>query len=222
MGLRGTLETFALTDVLRLLAMTRKSGCLHIEGDLGRGIIRFRQGALMEASVDRPLLGDWTLAEVIFQMLRFRRGSFAFTAEDHPIAVNGQPEKIETTITQATRLLEEWFELEAVVPSLNHRVMLASELSCEKITIEAEAWGLLVAITRRPAVAEIARRLKLGELRAMRAISRLVTLGVAVVEPPEIDHAPQLASGPETGEEAAVIALAVEPATLLHGNRSSA
>jgi hypothetical protein len=205
-GLRGTLETFALTDVLRLLAMTRKSGCLTVEGDLGRGIVRFCRGALVEASVDRPLLGEWTLAEVIFEMLRFKRGSFGFAAEAHPVAVNGQPDEIETTIAQATQLLKEWLELEAVVPSLNHRVALASELPEKDVTIDTDTWAVLATITHRPTVLEVACRLELNELDAMRAISHLVALGVAVVEPTSLVQVPWLVTCPEGTERGEMLA----------------
>ena len=46
MALQGSLDTFALPDVLRLLAATAKTGRLRIEGDGGRGNVWLRDGTV--------------------------------------------------------------------------------------------------------------------------------------------------------------------------------
>ena len=190
MGLQGILETFALSDVLRLLAATRKTGCLHIEGDRGRGNVWLYQGGLMEATVDGQLAGRQTRSEVLFELLRVEEGSFEFAAADYPEAHGGEFEDLESTLQQASRLLTEWRELATVVPSLSHRVVIASQLHCERITLDADLWTVLASIADRPTISEVARRLNLGELAVTRAICDLVGLGVAVVEPPGAAHLP--------------------------------
>ncbi|MGH2685947.1 MAG: DUF4388 domain-containing protein, partial [Actinomycetota bacterium] len=50
MALQGTLDTFALPDVLRLLASTAKSGCLRVRGSRGEGEIWFESGAVVAAA----------------------------------------------------------------------------------------------------------------------------------------------------------------------------
>jgi len=181
-ALQGTLDTFSLPDVLRLLATTGKSGCLHIDGDRGRGSVWIDEGAVVGAEADR-VLGEASLDEVMFEMLRFGRGSFSFAADEQPASA-GEPIEVEGTLRRAGQLLEEWRELEAVVPSLNHRVAMAPELTVEQVTIDASRWEALVAIAGGRSVGELAESLGQGELGISRTVSDLVELGVAVVEAP--------------------------------------
>ena len=50
MALQGTLDTFSLPDVLRLLATTSKTGRLRIEGDRGQGSVWLDAGGVVAAS----------------------------------------------------------------------------------------------------------------------------------------------------------------------------
>lgn len=58
--LTGSLETFTLPDVFRLLARNTVSGALHVERDSGDGIIYFRDGQIYFAysSLTREFLGQ--------------------------------------------------------------------------------------------------------------------------------------------------------------------
>jgi hypothetical protein len=181
-ALQGTLDTFSLPDVLRLLATTRKSGCLHIDGDRGRGSVWIDEGAVVAAAADRAL-GEASVDEVIFELLRHDRGSFNFAADERSSSA-GEPVEVEGALRRASQLLEEWRELEVVVPSLSHRVAMAPELTVEQVTIDASRWEALVAIAAGRSVGELAEALGQGELGISRTVSDLVELGVAVVEPP--------------------------------------
>lgn len=181
MALHGTLDTFPLADVLRLLAATAKSGCLDVEGDRGRGAVWLARGGLVAASADR--VGDTPLDEVIFELLRFGRGTFRFTVEEPPEGVAGEDD-VEAALRRAAALLEEWRELEVVVPSLSHRVTFAPRLETDEVVVDAGIWEVLVALAGGCSVRELAQRLGVSELGVSRAINRLVELGVAVVEPP--------------------------------------
>ena len=116
MALQGTLDTFSLPDVLRLLATTSKTGRLRIEGDRGRGSVWLTDGGVVDADADRTLDGT-PLDEVVFELLRFESGSFAFDGDD-TASEAGDPEDVEALLRRADGLLSEWGELEAVVPSL--------------------------------------------------------------------------------------------------------
>ena len=204
MGLQGNLETFALPDVLRLLAATRKTGCLHIEGDHRRGSAWLHDGALVEATFDRALDGESTLGEDVFEMLRLGTGSFRFAPGEPPPVTDRGPEEIETAIGQAPQLLEEWRELATIVPSLDHRVVMAPELLAAQVTLDVGRWTALVAIADGPSVIEVARMLGLGELDVLRTISDLVELGVAVVAPPTSTWPRHVSGHLGTGELAAL------------------
>jgi CheY-like chemotaxis protein len=49
-GLKGRLEDLALLDILQIIAFSRKTGYLSVEGALGRGALVFRDGLIVCAS----------------------------------------------------------------------------------------------------------------------------------------------------------------------------
>jgi hypothetical protein len=182
LALQGTLDTFSLPDVLRLLATTTKTGRLRIEGDRGQGSVWLRDGTVVDIDADRSVDGA-PPDEVIFELLRFESGSFAFeTDERTPNAEH--PDDVEGLLRRASALLSEWTELETVVPSSQHRVTLCDELASDEVTIDADRWRSIVALASGRSVAELASALGLSELNASRAVRDLVELGVADVAPP--------------------------------------
>ena len=198
MALQGTLDTFSLPDVLRLLATTSKTGRLRIEGDRGLGSVWLAKGGVIDADADRAIDGTPT-DEVIFELLRFRTGSFAFDGDDSTKA-GGEPEDVEALLRRANGLLSEWAELETVVPSLEHEVTLAADLSVEQVTIDADRWRSLVAVASGRTVGELATALGLTELGVSRAVRDLVDLGVAEVGAPGTAPAPDISRRPAVSD----------------------
>jgi hypothetical protein len=188
LALQGTLDTFSLPDVLRLLATTAKSGRLRIEGDRGQGSIWLHQGKVVDAAADRAMDGT-PPDEVTFELLRFEHGSFAFDTDDRASDASS-PHDVEDLLRKAHGLLSEWGELEAVVPSLAHQVTLSSDLSADEVTIDADHWRTVVAVASGRTVGEMATTLELTELAVSRAVRDLVELGVAEVGPPDPGAAP--------------------------------
>lgn len=182
LALQGTLDTFSLPDVLRLLATTSKTGRLRIDGDRGLGSVWLSEGGIVDADADRAIDGTPT-DEVIFELLRFDAGSFAFDGDD-TASGGGEPEDVEALLRRANALLSEWAELETVVPSLTHEVTLSSDLSVEQVTIDSDRWRTLVAVASGRTVGELASALSLTELGVSRAVRDLVDLGVAEVGAP--------------------------------------
>src|SRR2546421_10047348 len=76
-ALQGTLDTFALPDVLRLLASTKKTGRLVIAGNRGTGSVWVDAGSVVgsEATGTMP---DAGAVEVLFELLRYGEGSVTF------------------------------------------------------------------------------------------------------------------------------------------------
>jgi hypothetical protein len=200
LALQGSLDTFSLPDVLRLLATTTKTGRLRLEGDRGQGNVWLRDGSVVDAVADRAVEGAPT-EEVIFELLRFERGSFAFESDEGtPDA--GHPEEVEGLLRRAGALLSEWTELEAVVPSLDHRVALASELPSDEVTIDSDRWRSVVAVATARSVGDLAGSLDLSELNVSRAVRDLVELGVANVEGPGAPTVPDEAPRRESRRRA--------------------
>src|SRR5688500_15315440 len=82
-ALQGTLDTFALPDVLRLLASTKKTGRLHLTGGRGSGSVYVDSGSVVAAEASGARNAT-SIIEVLFELLRYPDGSFVFDAERLP------------------------------------------------------------------------------------------------------------------------------------------
>lgn len=195
-ALQGTLDSFALPDVLRLLAATRKTGCLRITGGRGSGSVWVDDGAVVGVEVAHA--PDATEAvPALFELLRFEEGSFAFDA-DTTCASPGDPQDVEPLLETASEVLAEWRQIEAVVPSLDAWVTLRRCLDSAEVTIDQGRWNTLVAVGRGATVRRIAEELCLSELPVSRAVRDLVEHGLADVSPaaPQPDEMPLPAATP--------------------------
>jgi hypothetical protein len=186
LALRGTLDTFGLPDVLRLLATTGKTGRLQVDGDHGQGSIWLRDGAVLNALTDRS--GSAPPDEALADLLRYEMGDFAFDAAfdgaEQPVD-GAEPHEIEQLLSSATRLLDEWNELLSVVPSLDHRVGLIEALPDDReITLDAKRWTAITALGPGCTAAELGSALDLTELDVLRTVHELVELGIVTVSPP--------------------------------------
>lgn len=83
MSLSGDLTEFALTELLQVLSLGRKSGVLSlIKADAARGTITLRRGRLVDAEVEGGAVGE----EAFFALVATRKGRFVFrgTREQEP------------------------------------------------------------------------------------------------------------------------------------------
>jgi hypothetical protein len=217
-ALQGTLETFALADVLRLLASTKKSGVLRIDGDRGQGELTVADGELVAAAASGAPRAERP-AEVLFELLRYGDGSFVF---DTDVSVSGTyQDNVDEALADAEEQLREWREIEAVIPSPTRLLRLVSERDRE-ITLTARQWAAVVAIGSGRTSLELGERLGLTELPATRLARDLVELGAVVVgaethtaTPAIPEPEPEPDPFPEPEPEAQVQAepeLVVEPA----------
>jgi hypothetical protein len=203
-ALQGTLETFALPDVLRLLASTHKTGRLRLTGSAGSGSLWLTDGAIVASEASRAPLAH-SPSDVLFELLRFKEGDFVFD-DDATSAEAGDPADVEDALGSAEALLEEWKSIEAVVPSLDGWVTLQPELAGDEVTLDAERWRQVVAVASGATVAQLGERLGLAELPASRTVKDLVELGLV-----EIGEAPAEAPSYAPEPEPAVSFAHVEP-----------
>lgn len=182
MALQGTLETFTVPDVLRLLSTTKKSGLFELEGDRGVGRVWLTDGALVAAASDRERT---EIDAALFDLLRFAEGSFRFEPDaSAPDELSGQETDgdVEAALGRAEVLLDEWREIESVIPSLDSWVRLVPEIAGD-VTIAPVQWATLAVIGSGSTGRRVGDDLELGELDACRRLRELVDLGVAEVDP---------------------------------------
>lgn len=204
MALQGTLETFALPDVLRLLASTKKTGAYRLDGDRGSGCLWLKEGQVVGGEITGATGTDPN--EVTFELLRFRDGDFLFDADAKPPESQDAID-VETVLADAEKLLEEWKGIERVVPSLDRWVALRAELSADEVTIRADTWISVVALGGGKTVGQLGTVLGLGELPVSRVVKDLVELGLVelgdapVTAPTEPVAAPAPAPAASTDPE---------------------
>lgn len=205
-ALQGTIETFALPDVMRLLASTNKTGRLRVEGSRGMGNIWVDSGKIVAGEASAAPHADGPV-EIIFELLRFKDGDFVFDA-DEMHSSPGDPKEVEAVLGEAEGMLEEWKDIEAVVPSLDSWVALASELPGSEVTIDSDRWSLIVAVAGGASVAALGDSLGLGEMPVSKRVKELIEAGLAELsdEPPASAAfaAPPERSGSLPGDTASV------------------
>jgi hypothetical protein len=182
-ALQGTLDTFALADVLRLLAATTKTGRLHIEGDRGTGNVWLTEGAVVAGAVELHgpdgIVPCTEPSDVVFELLRHAEGTFEFVP-DESSEDSRPPMAVEEVVGSAEHKLSDWREVEAVVPSLEHTVTLAPEID-EEIVLGREGWRTLLAVGEGRTVGEVGERLGMGEIAVSNAVKTLVDERLAVI-----------------------------------------
>ena len=180
MALQGTLDTFALPDVLRLLASTRKTGRLRVTAERGSGSVWLDGGSVVAANASSAKTSE-PLPLVVFELLRHHQGSFIFEPEV-TTADAGAPVEIDTILRDAERLLAEWLEIEAVVPSLEAFVSLSPTLPRAEMVVDAERWKVVVATSGGATVRQIGASLALGEIEVSRAVKDVVEAGLLRIQ----------------------------------------
>src|SRR5262245_24043324 len=180
MGLTGTLDAFDVAEVLQLLATTAQTGCLHIEGERGEGRLWLREGEV--TAITTAGAAGAPLDEALSDLLRYDRGVFSFGVGD--IAPDATSlERVDALLDRATSLLAERRNLEAGVPSLAQRVVLAPVLPDEgHVIVTAEQWPALVAVGGGCTVGDLAARLRLTELNVLRLVHGLIESGLVALD----------------------------------------
>src|SRR5687767_3837839 len=120
MAIKGSLREAALPDVLQLLAMGKKTGCLGIAHRGHFAHIYFAEGKICFADiVNRPeRTGDLTayVEETVYQLFTWNEGSFNFevgVAPEHGDRVAIAPESL---MLEGARRMDEWSIIETRIP----------------------------------------------------------------------------------------------------------
>jgi hypothetical protein len=176
-ALSGTLDTFALPDVLRLLASTAKTGRLRITGDRGSGSVWVDSGEVVATELASAVTQEPSNEEVVFGLLRFVAGSFTFEAD--AMAPNAStPAALEPVLGAAENMLVEWRAIEEVIPSLDVWVGLCKALEGPDVMVDQHRWSGIAAIGSGAQVGAVAEALELNEIDSCRLVKELLELSL--------------------------------------------
>ena len=165
-----------------MLASTNKTGRLRVTGDRGNGNVWFDGGGVVLAAAHNTKASDAPVT-VIFELLRLHEGSFVFEA-DVTTPEAGAPTDVENLIREAEHLLIEWQEIEAVVPSVDLWVSLATELPRPEVVVDGERWKVIVATGAGATVSEVGDNLGLGEIAVSKAVKEVIEIGLLTISDP--------------------------------------
>ena len=206
MALQGDLSSFTLPDVLRLLAGTGKSGSLEVSSPPASGEVWLHEGGVVGGTVSTSPHANRP-ADVVLELLRFDGGTFVF---DDQVEIDDSPAiTVTEALDEAEKLLEEWLDVEAVVPSMGAWISLAHEIEGEEVTIDAAGWRMLAVVAAGGSVHDLAAALELTDLDASRQVKALVEAGLTTVRTDltsdtQMDLIPPASSGAiDQDEEAA-------------------
>jgi Domain of unknown function (DUF4388) len=200
-ALQGSIDTFALDDVLRLVASTAKTGRLSLRGTRGQGELVVLDGRLLDGSVTTDhRVGD--LYELVFEMLRFEDGDFQFDAEDVDGIEGVEAAEVEDVLNGAAELLAEWREIERVVPSGRAAVRLLADGPGGTVKIEPAQWGVVAAVGSGASVHDVAEQLDASNLAIGRLLRSLVEAGLVGID--EIEESSVTEPAPEPVAEVGI------------------
>ena len=203
MALQGDLQSFALPDVLRLLAGTSKTGRLGVTGAERSGDVWLRDGQIVAGAVSSsPHAND--AADVVFELLRFDSGNFAFEDDEAPAAAS-DPTAVDVAIGQAEELVREWNEVEAVVPSVHNWVSFVAEIEGDSTTITADHWRTLAVIGSGLTVRDLGDHFEQTDLAASRRVKALVEAGLVELGDAPPDAPERVVSAPVAAPVAAAV-----------------
>jgi len=188
MAIRGNLSEASLPDVLQLLAMGSKTGCLTLTVDDASGSIYFENGRISYASVaDRRLETD----DAVFAMFNWTHGGFSFEPGVMPPAGASidavDPQQL---LLEGARRVDEWSQIEKKIPNLEIVFALdRKQLLSNSIPFTREQQVLLPLIDGNRDVRALMRESELGEFAVGKALYGLLS-GNFVVGVSKRDVAP--------------------------------
>src|SRR5512147_3060430 len=160
MAIRGSLKEASLPDVLQLLSMGKKTGCLSVTHRQNFGYIYFNKGRICYASIvnRRERLGDMLveqgfitelqlhdainvqIQEAVFFLFTWNQGTFNFEADVVPdqtdFVVSINPESL---LLEGARRVDEWGLIEKKIPSFDIVFEVdPSKLVSDEVTLNDE------------------------------------------------------------------------------------
>ena len=178
MSLQGTLETFALPDVLVLLSSTKKDGELRVAGGRTDGKVWLEKGQIVHARI-----GDAEAKPVdaIFELLRLQEGTFNF--ENDSVAPSADaPQAIDGVLADAQIRLGEWNEIAKVVPHLDAVVDMAADAPGDEVVVTRSQWSMLRRVAGGRSVHDLMVALGQSEYDTCKTVKELVDSKLASID----------------------------------------
>jgi len=188
-ALAGDLSEFSLTDIIQLVDLSKKTGCVYIKGLRGSkqfdGQIFFRDGKIVgaEMSGHSPL-------DAVYTFFTLTSGPFQFQ-DNVQIARPTITVSNEVIIMEGIMRQDAWSDgEEQKTPSLSMipRLVPNPGTGTTDINLEAEEWRVLTMVNGKNMVGTIAQRSGLGEARTCEIIIELLASGLIEERPSGLEE----------------------------------
>lgn len=178
--LNGSLESFALSEVLRFVAASGATGRVEIEREEVSGELSLDQGRFVAARLadeDAPATEDEALDVAV---LLFDGSAGTFTVVDEEWAGGPLSLDADELVRAVDRRRQQWAEVVQVLGSLDDPLSLVADLpeGAQEVTITAQQWGLLTLIDGVRSAQDIARDARQSVYGAALALAGLAEMGM--------------------------------------------
>lgn len=171
--LEGSLETFSLASVVKLIDDSAATGRLAVQAALGTGSLVFEGGRLVDAA---PTPGGDSL-EGALSLFEYRTGRFLFrpdTVEERTLDLD-----VKSLMDLVEERREAWERIREVIPADATLSVLPERRIDGMVTVSAEAWRVAVlAGGRTPA--QLAAATGVGEFSVCTTLLELLEQGLIV------------------------------------------
>jgi tetratricopeptide (TPR) repeat protein len=176
MAIRGSLSEAGLPDVLQLVSLGGKTGCLGLSRASEFGFIYFDMGRISHASVVNREL---TTEESVYMLFTWSDGTFSFEpGVAPPDGVNRDSIDPQSLLLEGARRVDEWTLLKKKIPSLDLVFALdRQQLLRTRLELTAEQQALLPLIDGHRDVAALIRESGLSEFVVAKQIFGLLSAG---------------------------------------------
>lgn len=206
--LAGTFDVLDFAELVDLLIRKSSTGRLQVRTETVLASIWLGAGQSVMAEVtgmntlELKTKGRSLLEDICFDALKSARGSFEFVAQEEVEPLPDERCDLQEALDAARNRLERWRRLEPIIRSLEAVPRLAESLGNE-ITVDDEAWKVLVAIDGRRNVVGLARRLELEVLDFCEVLQALIEQGAVEMQHPKgrVKNLPKVRlDRPESGQ----------------------
>ncbi len=173
MALTGTFDDIGLAELLQLLHTGQRTGRLTVWRGTERADLYLAKGEVVRAVSHRE-----RGPEVVYRLLGWREGDFTFERSEEPVAREIR-ESTEALILEGMKRFDEWERVESEMPNM-HVVLRqrAAAVTNRYESLSAEAQAVLRLVDARRSVGAIIRESGLEPVKAVVAVTELLTEGI--------------------------------------------
>jgi DNA-binding response OmpR family regulator len=195
----GLLADMAIVDLLQTIEISRKSGTIEFDTDLGVATVWFRDGRVIDAK-----MGELEASAAVYRLLGINEGTFEVEFQN----ISRLPvieESTQSLLMEGMRRVDEWVRLLEGLPPLDHVLTIDTPLLAgREEPLTPRDTGLLRRFDGKRTIIEIVDSCGLDDLEALGAISDLYFEGLLSDEV----GTPEQEEDPEPSESAVMRVMA--------------